>query len=216
MQTPKFRRALRACALPLVLAVAACSTADDPYSRIQNGPLTQATLHAVTFATDGPALVEQLQKDGYTLLPLAPNYEAAIRVQSIQWQVSEDVAGKVAVLKGPAGELDVRVLAGVLPALSAPEVPAEPAVVRAFYRNVLGADVPRWPDRIKKAANVRVQVWTFFITDILGVRRKLREHVIPVLTEPVHITTTYLGDEQSITLRAPDGAIVELVQAATQ
>jgi hypothetical protein len=216
MQTPKFRRVLRACALPVVLALAACSSPDDPYSRIPNGPLTQAKLHAVTFATDGPALVEQLQKDGYTLLPLAPNYQAAIRVQSIQWQVSEDVAGKVAVLKGPAGELDVRVLAGVLPAMAAPAAPPEPAVMRAFYKNVLGADVPRWPDKIKQAANVRVQVWTFFITDILGVRRKLREHMLPVLTEPVHITTTYLGDEQSITLRAPDGAIVELVQAVTQ
>ena len=216
MQTSKFRRALRACALPLILALAACSAPDDPYSRIQNAPLTQATLHAVTFATDGPALVEQLQKDGYTLLPLAPNYQAAIRVQSIQWQVSEDVAGKAAVLKGPAGELDVRVLAGVLPAVTPPEAPPEPAVMRAFYKNVLGSDVPRWPDKIKKAANVRVQVWTFFITDILGVRRKLREQAIPVLTEPVHITTSYLGDERSITLRAPDGAIVELVQAATQ
>ena len=71
----------------LVLALAACSTSDDPYSRIPNGPLAPATLHAVTFATDGPALVEQLQKDGYALLPLAPNYEAAIRVQSIQLQV---------------------------------------------------------------------------------------------------------------------------------
>ena len=216
MQTPKFRRALRACALPLVLALAACSTSDDPYSRIPNGPLTQATPHAVTFATDGPALVEQLQKDGYTLLPLAPNYEAAIRVQSIQWQVPEDVAGKVAVLKGPAGELDVRVLSGALPAVAAPAAPPEPAVMRAFYKNVLGADVPKWPDKVKSAPNVRVQVWTFFITDILAVRRKLREHMIPVLTEPVHITTTYLGDEQSVTLRAPDGAIVELVQAVTQ
>jgi hypothetical protein len=216
MQTPKFRRALRVCVLPLVLAFAACSTSDDPYSRIPNGPLATATLHAVTFATDGPALVEQLQKDGYTLLPLAPNYQAAIRVQSIQWQVTEEVAGKVAVLKGPPGELDVRVLAGALPAMAAAEAPPEPVVMRAFYKNVLGADVPRLPDKINQAPNVRVQVWTFFITDILGVRRKLREHMIPVLTEPVHITTTYLGDEQSLTLRAPDGAIVELVQTVTQ
>jgi hypothetical protein len=216
MQTPKFRRALRACALPLVLALAACSTSDDPYSRIPNGPLAPATPHAVTFLTDSPALLEQLQKDGYTLVPLAPNYDAAIRVQSIQWQVPEEVAGKAAVLKGPAGELDVRVLTGPLPAMAAPAAPPEPAVMRAFYKNVLGADVPSWPARIKPAPNVRVQVWTYFITDILAVRRKLREHVIPVLTEPVHITTTYLGDEQSITLRAPDGAIVELVQAVSQ
>jgi hypothetical protein len=120
------------------------------------------------------------------------------------------------VLKGPPGELDVRVLAGGLPAMAAPATPPEPAVMRAFYKNVLGSDVPRQPDKVKSAANVRVQVWTYFITDILAVRRKLREHVIPVLTEPVHITTTYLGDEQSLTLRAPDGVIVELVQAVTQ
>ena len=216
MQTSKFRRALRTCALPLVLALAACSTSDDPYSRIQDGPLAPATLHAVTLVTDGPALVEQLQKDGYTLLPLAPNYQAAIRVQSIQWQVPEDVAGKVAVLKGPAGEPDVRVLTGALPVMAAPAAPPEPAVMRAFYKNVLGVDVPQLPAKLKSAPNARVQVWTYFITDILAVRRKLREHVIPVLTEPVHITTSYLGDEQSVTLRAPDGAIVELVQAATQ
>jgi hypothetical protein len=32
----------------------------------------------------------------------------------------------------------------------------------------------------------------------------------------VGITTSYLGDEKTMTLRAPDGAIVELVQAAAQ
>lgn len=216
MQTPNFRRALRASALPLILSLAACSSPDDPYSRIQNAPLVQARLHAVTLATDGPGLVEQLQKEGYQVVPLQPNYQAAIRVQSIQWRVSEEVAGKVAVLKPAGGGIDVRVLAGVLPAVEGPEKTPEPAEIRAFYKNVLGTDVPRLPDRIRPAANVRVQVWTYLITDILGVRRKLREHFLPVLTEPVHITTTYLGDEQSLTLRAPDGAIVELVQAVTQ
>lgn len=216
MQTPNFRRALRACALVLALPLVSCSTADDPYSRIPNGPLVQARLHAVTLATDGPALVEQLQKDGYQLVPLQPNYQAAIRVQSIQWRVPEEVAGNVAVLKPTGGGIDVRVLAGALPAVEGPETPPEPAEIRAFYKNVLGSEVPRLPDRIRPAANVRVQVWTYLITDILVVRRKLREHMLPVLTEPVHITTTYLGDEQSLTMRAPDGAIVELVQAVTQ
>jgi hypothetical protein len=217
MQTPNFRRALRACNLSVVLALVACSSADNPYSRIKDGPLVPATLHAVTFATDGPALQEQLQKDGYTVLALAPNYQNAIRVQSIQWNVPEDVAGKVVILKAPEPGPDVRILAGALPAMSAPAAPLDAGTMRAFYKNVLGTDVPRWPDGMTPAANVRVQVWTFLITDdVLKARNKLRAQVIPVLTEPVHITTTYLGDEKSITLRAPDGAIVELVQTTAQ
>ncbi len=217
MQTPNFRRALRACNLSLVLALVACSSADNPYSRIKDGPLVTATLHAVTFATDGPALQEQLQKDGYTVQALAPNYQNAIRVQSIQWKVPEEVAGKIVILKAPRPGPDVRILAGVLPAMSASAAPADPGTLRAFYGNVLGTDVPRWPDEVQPAANVRVQVWTFLIRDdVLKVRNKLRAQVIPVLTEPVHITTTYMGDEKSITLLAPDGAIVELVQAAAQ
>jgi hypothetical protein len=217
MPISNFRRALRVFNLPLVLALAACSAADDPYSKIEDGPLVQADLHTVTFATDGPALVEQLKKEGYTVLPLAPNYQNAVRVQSIQWNVSEEVAGKAVILKAPGDGPGVRVLENVLPAMAPPATPVEPAVLRAFYENVLGTHVPRWPDRVKPAANVRVQVWTFLITeDVLEARKKLRAHFIPMLTEPVHITTTYLGDEKSLTVRAPDGAIVELVQTVTQ
>jgi hypothetical protein len=218
MQISNFRRALRVLALPLALALTACSTADDPYSKIEDGPLVPATLHAVTLLSDGPALLEQAQKAGYTPLALAPNYQAAIHVQSVQWNVPEEVAGKAVILRAPPGAgPDLRVLVSTQPpAAAAPAAPADPVATRAFYRNVLGADVPRWPDKLTPAPDVRVQVWTFLIADVVEARKKLRAHLIPMLTEPVHITTTYLGDEKSLTLRAPDGAIVELVQAVTQ
>lgn len=213
MQTPDFRRALRAFSFSLALTLVACSSADTPYSRIKDGPLVQAKLHAATFVTDGPALLEQLQKDGYTVLALAPNYQAAIHVQSLQWGVPEEVAGKVTILKAPGTGPDLRVLVMPLPPAAAP---VDPAVTEDFYEKVLGTEVPKWPEKVTAAPNVRIQVWTFLIADVLETRRQLRSHVIPTLTEPVGITTSYLGDEKTLTLRAPDGAIVELVQTATQ
>jgi hypothetical protein len=63
---------------------------------------------------------------------------------------------------------------------------------------------------------VRVQVWTYQVPSIIDARRKLRANIIPVVTEPVGITTPYLGDQKSMSLRAPDGSIVELVEAAAK
>ena len=217
MQISNFRRALRAFTLPLALALTACSTADDPYSKIEDGPLISATLHTVTLVSDGPALLEQAQKAGYTPVALAPNYQAAIHVQSIQWNVPEDAAGKVTILDAPGAGPNLRVIVTAPPpAAAAPAAPVDPVATRAFYRNVLGADVPEWPANVTPTPNARVQVWTFLIADVIEARKKLRAHFIPLLTEPVHITTTYLGDEKSLTLRAPDGTIVELVQTVAQ
>jgi hypothetical protein len=54
------------------------------------------------------------------------------------------------------------------------------------------------------------------VPDILDARKKLRANAIPLVTEPVGITTPYLGDQKSMSLRAPDGTIVELVETAAQ
>jgi len=216
MQITTFRRVVRACALPLTLTItllAGCSRADNPYAKIADGPLVTGTLHTVTFATDDTTLVARLEKEGYSVLSFAPNYQAAIHVESLLWDVPEDVAGKVAILKAPAGGPDLRVLT-MAPKPPAPA--ADSAVLRDFYRNVLGTDVPRWPAKGARADNVRVRVWTYLIPDVLGARRKLREHAIPTASEPVAITTPYLGDEKILTLNAPDGVIVELVQTAAQ
>src|SRR4051812_2914754 len=178
MQITNFRRAVRASGLPLTLVLtllAGCSTADNPYAKIEDGPLVPGTLHTVTLVTDGPALIGKLQKDGYTLMALAPNYPQAIRVESVLWDVPEDVAGKVTLLKAPAGKPDLRVL--VMPLKpGAPD--ADKGVLRAFYQNVLGVDVPAWPDEVPRADNVRVQAWTYVISDVLDAKRKLRAHTI--------------------------------------
>jgi hypothetical protein len=213
MQTPNFRCALRVIAIPLVLALTACSSADNPYSKIEDAPLIPARLHTATLVSESSEVLEAAQKGGYTVIPLAPNYPAAIHVQSLQWDVSEDAASKVTILKAPGEGPNLRVLVAKLPPAAAP---ADPAVSKAFYRNVLGTDVPPWPEKVPRTDRVRVQVWTFVIADVLEARRKLRAHTIPTLTEPVGITTSYLGDEKTLTLRAPDGAIVELVQTAAQ
>ena len=88
--------------------------------------------------------------------------------------------------------------------------------LRSFFRNVLGTDVPSWPAKVPRAANVRVQVWTYQVPSIVEARKKLRANAIPVVTEPVGITTPYMGDQKSMSLRAPDGTIVELIEAAAQ
>jgi hypothetical protein len=193
--------------------LAACSTADNPYAKLADAPLIPAKLHTVSLVTDSPALFERLSRSGYTVLPLPSNYQAAVRVQALLWGVSEAVAGKALTLKGAGDNPDLRVL--VMP-LEPAAAPADADVLRAFYRNVLGTEVPHWPAQVAKADNVRVQVWTFLIADVLEARRRLREHAIPTLSEPVAITTSYLGDEKTLTLRAPDGAIVELVQTTAQ
>ncbi|HTU66870.1 MAG TPA: hypothetical protein VMF52_13050 [Steroidobacteraceae bacterium] len=219
MQNRIVSRALRDLALPLLLPLlsatllAGCSNANNPYAKIADGPLTTGSLHTVTYVTEDPKFAEGLGKGAYDTLALAPNYQNAIKVESVLWDVPEEVAGKVVILKAPPGAPDIRVL--LLPALPPAPPAADADALRDFYRNVLGTDVPRAPGNLS-APGVRVQVWTYLVPDILDVKRKLRAHTIPLLTEPVGITTSYLGNEQAMSLRAPDGAIVELVQTALQ
>ena len=215
MQTRVFRRPFRALVIPATLAtlLAACSSANDPYAKLADAPLARGHLHTVTLVSDDTTLVEEVQKEGYRPLQLPPNYPDADRVQGVLWDVPAEVAKNATVYAAPGDGPNVRVLVEPLPPAAAP---ADPDVERSFYRNVLDTDVPQWPPRVTRAANVRVQVWTYQVPDIKEARRKLRANAIRVVTEPVGITTPYLGDQKSMSLRAPDGSIVELVETAAQ
>jgi hypothetical protein len=89
-------------------------------------------------------------------------------------------------------------------------------VDKAFFSNVLGTGVPRLPAGLERTDKVRVQVWTYVVPDILAANKRLREGGIPVVYDPVKITTAYLGDHETMAIRAPDGTIVELVETASQ
>jgi hypothetical protein len=218
MQTHVFRRVVRALAIPAVLVtlLAGCSNANDPYAKISDAPLMQVRLHTVTLVADGAPPGEELQKAGYTYTPFPPNYPEADKVQGVLWNVPPEVAASAKVYRAASGP-NLRVLTQPSPPAAAPAASAVDAgVERSFFRNVLGTDVPQWPANVPRAANLRVQVWTYQIPNILDARKKLRENAIPLVTEPVGITTAYLGDQKSMSLRAPDGTIVELVETAAQ
>ena len=89
-------------------------------------------------------------------------------------------------------------------------------VDKAFFRNVLGSEVPTWPLPGSPAENVRIQVWGFVVPNILDAKNKLRDNGIPVIFDPVAITTPYLGDHKTLAIRAPDGTVVQLVETAAQ
>jgi hypothetical protein len=215
MQTPHRRRVLAtlAIATAILTTLAACSHADNPYAKVQNPPLVQAQLHTVTLVSDNAGLAQQLQNDGYTPLPFTSNYPASIPVEALLWDVPEQAAGKPAEFKAPGAGPNLRLLVMPLP----PAAPAaDSAVERDFFRNVLGGDVPLWPAGVQRAGNVRVQVWTYLVPNVLAAKKRMREALVPVVTDPVAITTSYLGDHKTMSIRAPDGAIVELVETAAQ
>jgi hypothetical protein len=81
---------------------------------------------------------------------------------------------------------------------------------------VLGSDVPGLPLGIEATDGVRVQVWTYLIPNVVEANKRLRANDIPVVFDPVSITTAYLGDHKTMAIRAPDGTIVELVETAAQ
>ena len=93
---------------------------------------------------------------------------------------------------------------------------ADAATNRAFFRNVLGSDVPELPKGIEATESVRVQVWTYLIPSVIEANERLRADDIPAVFDPVDITTAYLGDHKTMAIRAPDGTIVELVETAAQ
>jgi hypothetical protein len=63
---------------------------------------------------------------------------------------------------------------------------------------------------------VRIQAWTFLVPDILAASKRLRENGIPVIYDPVGITTPYMGDHKTLAIRSPDGTVVQLVESAAQ
>jgi len=215
MQTAHFRRvfATPGIAIAILTTFAACSHADNPFANLANPPLVQAQLHTVTLVSAGAELADQVQKAGYTPLPFESNYPASVPVEAVLWGVPEAVAGKAAEFKAPGAGPAVRLLVMPLP----PAAPAaDPAVEKAFFRNVLGGDVPQWPAGIPHTDNTRVQVWTYIVPSVIAAKKRMREGLIPTVTEPVAITTSYFGDHKTMSIRAPDGAIVQLVEAAAQ
>ena len=209
MQTPNFRRVLAGVLLTCLLFGCTGST-DDQYASLKDVPLAPARLHAVTVVTDDAALSQLLAKKGYTAMTFTSNYPASDRVEASLWSVPEPVVARAAHLKGPAADSpDLRVL---VMELAAKGREAEAATNRAFFRNVLGSDVPELPQGIEATESVRVKVWTYLIPDVVEANKRLRANNIPVVFDPVSITTAYLGDHKAMAIRAPDGTIVELVE----
>jgi hypothetical protein len=209
MPIRQFRRA----AALVLLALAACSDSPDPWSGLQNPPLTQGRLHTVTIAGDGVRAQEQARDAGYSALTFQPNYPAALHVEASLWDVPEPVAGKAVLFKSPGKGPDLRVLE--MP-LAARGMVASSGSEQSFYRNVLGAEVPTWPAGIERHPDVRVQAWTFFVPSVVEASRRLRENGIAVIYDAVSLTTPYLGDHKTMAIRAPDGTIVQLVESAAQ
>ncbi len=180
MQTKHLRSVLAALQLATVLS--GCSRpADNPYSKIQDPPLVSASLHTVTVSSPDPTLVDALQKQGFARAALASNYPASVRVEALLWKVPEDAAANPQLLMAAGGKgPNVRVLSLRAAAPAAPPVtPVDPAVEQAFFRNVLGSDVPRLPGSAALPDGARVQVWTYFVNDVVAAKRRFREAGIP-------------------------------------
>ena len=194
-----------------LLGLVACSkTSDNLYAGIANPPLVEARLHTVTLATDNSKVFEELQASGYVYVKFSSNYPASHSVEASLWSVPEQVAWAAVHFKAPgAAGVDVRVLKM---ALAASSRVGDSATETAFFRNVLGTDVPAWPAAVKQTDKVRVQVWTYLVPDILLANKRLRESGIPVVFDPEEITTAYLGVHKTMAIRSPHGTIVELVQ----
>lgn len=212
MQTPIFRRVLALLAASLLVA---CSgPASNPYSSLKDAPLVAARLHAVTVVTDDAAFSQALEKKGFTPITFSSNYPESDRVEASIWSIPEPVVARVTHLKAPGtGAPDVRVL---VMELAAKGREADTATNEAFFRNVLGTGVPALPEGIEVTPSVRVQVWTYLIPSVLEANKRLRANNIPVVFDPVAITTAYLGGHNTMAIRAPDGTLVELVETAAQ
>jgi len=212
MQTSRLVRVL--AALVLVALTSCGRNSGNPYAAIKDPPLLQARLHTVTVVTDGHGVAESLQVKGYVPIRFASNYPVSNEVESKLWSVPLTAVESAVHYKSQnATDTGVRVLTM---ALAARTSRADAGVEKAFFRNVLGSDVPQMPAGVEPTDKARVQVWTFLIPDVLAANKSLRENGVPVVFDPVAITTAYLGDHKVMAIRAPDGAIVELVQTAAE
>lgn len=208
-----FTNLCRVFAVSLLAALAGCSrSADNPYVRIQDAPLAKATLHTVTVASPDAAQAERLAAAGYTHTALPSNYPLSVEAEAALWQVPLSFAATSVIFMAQPGQgPDVRLI--VMPEVK-PLVSVDEDVLAAFYRNVLGTGVPRWPGSSTLQNGARVQAWTFRVDDVLAARKRFLEAAIPVTFTPVRITTAYLGDHSTLAIQAPDGVIVQLVQGA--
>ena len=212
MQTPNFRRVL--VALMLASLVACSGSAGSPYSSLKDVPLVPARLHSVTLVTDDATFSQGLEQKGFKPIAFNTNYPVSDRVEASLWSVPEPVVARATHLKAPGtGAPDVRVL---VMELAAKGRSADSATDQSFFSNVLGSDVPALPEGIVATNGVRVQVWTYLIPSVLEANKRLRANNIPVVFDPVGITTAYLGDHKTMAIRAPDGTIIELVETAAQ
>jgi hypothetical protein len=204
MQTNSFLRAFAAVSAAVLLA--ACSSADNPYASIKDPPLLKATLHTITYQV---ADASTIQDHGFTRMPPPTNYPGAVRVEAALWKVPEEVAAAPIVLAAPAGQgANERYL--VMPPRQA-AADQDSSVVRDFYENVLGVGLPA-PG--SPPAGARLHSLTYMIDDVVAAKNKLRDAGIPISFNPVAITTSYLGDHKLVGITAPDGVIIELVEAA--
>ncbi len=203
MQTLPVRRSF--AVLLCVLVLAACARTDDP-------PILQANLRSVTLSSASDAIGARLQEWGYQPVAFATNYPGATRVHALLWNVPETVVEKALEFTATAA---VPAHARVVNVDSSAERPAtSDGDVKEFYRGVLGVEVPRFPTSGELPEGVRVHAWTFAIPDVLEARRLLRAANIPVIFNPVGLTTPMFGDHKMLAIRAPDGAIVELIEMA--
>ena len=210
MQTPEFCRVI--AGFVFACALVGCSNSESPYASLKDVPLAPARLHAVTVVTDDAAFSQGLAKKGYTAMTFTSNYPASDRVEASLWGVPEPVVARAAHFHASAaGAPDVRVL---VMEIAAKGREADAATNRTFFKNVLGSDVPELPQGIEAAEGLRVRVWTYRVPDVVETNKRLRANNIPVVFDPVDITTAYLGDHKAMAIRAPDGTIVELVETA--
>jgi hypothetical protein len=213
MQAPNIRRLI--VGLTVLLVAGACSrTADNPYSRLKDPPLVNATLHTVTVVSDTDAAVATITGAGFSEATLPTNYHRADQVEASLWDVPAPVAaGARHFMASKAGEPNLRLL--VMP-LAARGRDADAGINEAFFRNVLGTTVPEWPLPGKPDDNHRIQAWTYLVPGVVEASKRLRENGIPVVYDPVSITTAYLGTHSTLAIRAPDGTVVQLVETAAQ
>jgi hypothetical protein len=196
------------------LLLAGCGNADDPYSRFPDAPLVSAKLYAVLLVSDDRAIVDTVAGAGWRPATLPPNYQQADAVQGGIWDVPEPVARAITHFKAAkAGVPDVGVL--VMPLAARGRVAGD-GINKSFFKNVLGTSVPAWPLPGAQPANVRVQVWTYLVPNIIEASKRLRANGIPVIYDPVAITTAYLGFHKTLAIRAPDGTVVQLVETTGQ
>ncbi len=201
MQTSPIRRSF--AVLLCVFVFAACSRSDDP-------PVLQATVRSVALSSASGDVGARLRDWGYQPVTFAANYPGTTRVHALLWQVPEEVVEKSLEFAAPAR---VPAHARVLVVESSAERPAASGSdLEKFYRGVLGIDVPRFPASAELSDGARVHAWTMAVPDILEARNRLREANVPVVFNPVALTSPVFGDHKMLAIRAPDGVIVELIE----